>query len=95
MIRRAMEKFQKLSAEFRFCRVITFPEVHELSETTKSNNMEVYIPMNNDDFIMSPKVDFAFKEIMFNEKVRKGFLSAVLEIPVSKIKKTVLKNTNL
>ena len=51
--------------------------------------------MNNDDFIMSPKVDFAFKEIMFNEKVRKGFLSAVLEIPVSKIKKTVLKNTNL
>ena len=51
--------------------------------------------MNNDDFIMSPKVDFAFKEIMFNEKVRKGFLSAVLEIPVNKIKKTVLKNTNL
>ena len=51
--------------------------------------------MNNDDFIMSPKVDFAFKEIMFNDKVRKGFLSAVLEIPVNKIKKTVLKNTNL
>ncbi|MDE5558484.1 MAG: Rpn family recombination-promoting nuclease/putative transposase [Ruminococcus sp.] len=51
--------------------------------------------MSNDDFIMSPKVDFAFKEIMFNDKVRKGFLSAVLEIPVNKIKKTVLKNTNL
>lgn len=51
--------------------------------------------MNNDDFIMSPKVDFAFKEIMFNDKVRKGFLSAVLGIPVNKIKKTVLKNTNL
>ncbi len=30
------------------------------------------------DFIMSPKVDFAFKELMRNEKVRKGFLSAVL-----------------
>ena len=38
--------------------------------------------MINDDFIMSPKVDFAFKEIMFSDKVRKGFLSAVLEIPV-------------
>lgn len=51
--------------------------------------------MNNDDFIMSPKVDFAFKEIMFSDKVRKGFLSAVLEIPVSEIRETVLKNTNM
>lgn len=48
--------------------------------------------MHNDDFIMSPKVDFAFKEIMFSDKVRKGFLSAVLEIPVSEIRETVLKN---
>ena len=32
---------------------------------------------------------------MNNEKVRKGFLSAVMEIPVSEIKSTVLKNTNL
>ena len=46
-------------------------------------------------FIMSPKVDFAFKEIMFNGKVRKGFISAVLNIPVSEIKETVLKNANL
>ncbi len=46
-------------------------------------------------FIMSPKVDFAFKEIMNNEKVRKGFISAVLNIPVTDIKKTVLKNANL
>lgn len=49
----------------------------------------------NEDFIMSPKVDFAFKEIMYYEKVRKGFLSAVLNIPVDKIKETILKNTNL
>lgn len=42
--------------------------------------------MNNDQFIMSPKVDFAFKEIMMNPKVRKGFLSAVLNIPVDSIK---------
>ncbi len=50
---------------------------------------------NQEYFIMSPKVDFAFKEIMNNEKVRKGFISAVLNIPVNDIKKTVLKNANL
>ena len=47
------------------------------------------------DFIMLPKVDFAFKELMTNEKVRRGFLSAVLGIDVNEIKKTELKNTNL
>lgn len=51
--------------------------------------------MQNDTFIMSPKVDFAFKEIMMNPKVRKGFLSAVLDIPVDSIKETVLQNTAL
>ncbi len=50
---------------------------------------------NQEYFIMSPKVDFAFKEIMNNDKVRKGFISAVLNIPVNDIKKTVLKNANL
>ena len=49
----------------------------------------------NDNFIMSPKVDFAFKEIMRNETVRIGFLSAVLGIKVTKIKSTVMLNTNL
>lgn len=49
----------------------------------------------DNDFIMSPKVDFAFKEIMTNEKVRIGFLSAVLNVTVEQIKSTVLLNTNL
>ena len=49
----------------------------------------------NDNLIMSPKVDFAFKEIMRDETVRKGFLSAVLGIKDTKIKSTVLFNTNL
>ena len=44
---------------------------------------------------MSPKVDFAFKELMRDETVRKGFLSAVLRIKDTDIKKTVLLNTNL
>ena len=48
-----------------------------------------------DDFIMSPKIDFAFKELMRNDYVRKGFLSAVLNIKDTLIKSTVLLNTNL
>ena len=50
---------------------------------------------NTDNVIMSPKVDFAFKELMRDETVRKGFLSAVLGIKDTEIKKTVLLNTNL
>ena len=42
---------------------------------------------NTDNFIMSPKVDFAFKELMRDETVRKGFLSAVLGIKDTDIKK--------
>ena len=47
------------------------------------------------EFIMLPKVDFAFKELMRNDIVRKGFLSAVLDIKADDIKETVLLNTNL
>ena len=49
----------------------------------------------NDDFIMLPKVDFAFKELMMNEKVRIGFLSAVLNINATDIRSAQMKNTNL
>lgn len=45
--------------------------------------------------LMSLKVDFAFKELMNNEKVRKGFISAVLDIPVSTIISTTILNTYL
>ncbi len=48
-----------------------------------------------DDFIMLPKIDFAFKELMANEKIRKGFLSAVFDIPDTDIKSTLMLNTNL
>ncbi len=34
--------------------------------------------MNN--FLMKPKIDFAFKEIMNDEKARTGFLAAVLHL---------------
>ena len=43
-------------------------------------------------FLMKPKIDFAFKEIMADEKARTGFLSAVLNLNPADIKKTELKH---
>jgi len=47
------------------------------------------------DFLMKPKIDFAFKEIMMDEKVRIGFLSAILKINPADIKETRILNTYL
>ncbi len=47
------------------------------------------------EFLMKPKVDYAFKEIMMDDKARLGFLSAVLRIPPEDIKETQVLNTNL
>lgn len=44
---------------------------------------------------MSPKIDFCFKELMENTKIRIGFLSAVLNLSPGQIKSTRLLNTNL
>lgn len=48
-----------------------------------------------DIFLMKPKIDFAFKEIMTDEKARVGFLSAILKLNPADIKETRLLNTNL
>ena len=48
-----------------------------------------------DDFIMKPKIDFAFKELMTNEMVRKGFLAAFLKLNPADIKDTRILNTDL
>ncbi len=40
-----------------------------------------------DEFLMKPKIDFAFKELMVNDKVRLGFLSAVLGLAPEDIKR--------
>ena len=47
------------------------------------------------DFLMKPKIDFAFKEIMTDEKARIGFLSAMLKLNPEDIKETTLLNTSL
>ena len=47
------------------------------------------------EFLMKPKVDLAFKEIMMNENARVGFLSAVLQIRPEDIRETKILNTSL
>ena len=44
---------------------------------------------NNENFIMLPMVDFCFKELMNNEKVRLGFIAAVLGKEPSQIRRTI------
>lgn len=50
---------------------------------------------NNDSFIMLPTVDFCFKELMRNPKVRKGFIAAVLGKDPGTILRTTLIPTEL
>lgn len=48
----------------------------------------------NDEFIMKPKVDFCFKELMEEAEIRNGFISAVLGIPRESIENTILLPTH-
>ena len=50
---------------------------------------------NTDNFIMLPTVDFCFKELMKNDKVRKGFVAAILGKPPEEIRQTTLLPTEL
>lgn len=50
---------------------------------------------NQNDFIMLPTVDFCFKELMQNEKVRKGMIAAILGIRSEKVEEAVLMPTIL
>ncbi|MCI9594981.1 MAG: Rpn family recombination-promoting nuclease/putative transposase [Lachnospiraceae bacterium] len=47
------------------------------------------------EFLMKPRVDYVFKEIMMDEKARIGFLSAILKLNPEDIKETQMLNTNL
>lgn len=46
-----------------------------------------------DNFIMLPTVDFCFKELMKNPKVRQGFIAALLNRPPEDIEETLLLPT--
>ena len=47
------------------------------------------------DFIMKPKVDFCFKELMEDADVRRGFIAAILGIRPEEIMHTELLQTHL
>lgn len=49
----------------------------------------------SNEFIMKPKVDFCFKELMEDKDVRKGFLSVILGVKAEEILKTELLPTHL
>ncbi|MCI6467863.1 MAG: Rpn family recombination-promoting nuclease/putative transposase [Faecalicatena sp.] len=51
--------------------------------------------MTKDNFIMLPTVDFCFKELMQNAKVRKGFIAALLKVHPEDIRETALLPTLL
>ncbi|MDD2958701.1 MAG: Rpn family recombination-promoting nuclease/putative transposase [Lachnospiraceae bacterium] len=59
--------------------------MEQTSTTTTSKN----------EFVMRPVVDFCFKELMRNEKVRKGFVAALLPVSPEQIKDTTLLPTEL
>lgn len=46
-------------------------------------------------FLMKPRIDFAFKEIMMDKNARIGFLSAILKLKPEDIKETIILNTYL
>ncbi len=47
------------------------------------------------DFLMKPRIDFAFKEIMMDEQARIGFLSAMLRLNPGDIREARVLNTSL
>ena len=47
------------------------------------------------DFIMKPKVDFCFKELMNDAEIRKGFIAALLNLSPEEIVRTELLPTHL
>ena len=62
---------------------------------SKRTGTKVQENRTDDDFIMLPTVDFCFKELMRNEKVRKGIIAALLGVRPEEIKETRLLPTIL
>ncbi len=46
-------------------------------------------------FLMKPKVDFAFKEIIYDETALKSFIAATMELNPKDIKFVIILNTDL
>ncbi|WP_287714425.1 Rpn family recombination-promoting nuclease/putative transposase [Blautia sp.] len=51
--------------------------------------------METDNFIMLPTVDFCFAELMKNDKVRKGFIAALLGVSPEEVEDTMMLSVAL
>ena len=63
-----------------------------MEETRKSKTNET---RKKNNFIMLPTVDFCFKELMQNPKIRQGIIAAILNVSPEEIKETELIPTVL
>lgn len=63
-----------------------------MNEETKTMTQET---QNREEFIMLPTVDFCFKELMQNARVRQGMIAALLGVEPEKIERTELLPTIL
>ena len=63
-----------------------------MNEKKKTMTQET---QNREDFIMLPTVDFCFKELMQNAKVRQGMIAALLGVEPEEIEETILLPTIL
>ena len=71
---------------------MTAPFLYEAVFSVKG---EMLMAQTDNNFIMLPTVDFCFKELMQNEKVRKGFIAALLGRNPEEIRETALIPTIL
>ena len=67
---------------------MTNKPVYDILENTRKTS-------DDDDFIMKPKVDFCFKELMNNERIRKAFVSALLDRQPDDLREVRLLPTEL
>ena len=56
---------------------------------------EKTVAKKDDNFIMLPTVDVCFKGLMYNPKVRKGFIAALLKADPASVRETILLPTAL
>ena len=68
-------------------------EVRSTAVNADGNAAENTVVNAATEFIMCPSVDVCFKNLMTNERVRQGFIAAVLHIPPEEITETKLLPT--
>ena len=68
---------------------------NKMNEADQTNTLQEDQMKDQNDFIMLPTVDFCFKELMQNKKVRKGMIAAILHVRPDEVEKAELMPTIL